>query len=182
MEDCKLRAVTDDGNLSDLREALPTLLAKGLEARFAISVRQIGERGYLDRLDIRELVAAGMTVISHGVDHRRWTELEPTQLIRQALESRLTLEDITGTPIDEAACPFGAYDARVLTTLRQAGYSRIYTSDGGTWNGVDKIVPRTTIRAGDDFDSAMDKARARYSGLRGMLRRVKIGARRWSAA
>lgn len=171
----------DDGYISDLREALPVLVRHQLKASFAISVRCIGQRGYLDRSGIRELVDAGMDIMSHGVEHRPWTELENTELTRQALDSRSTLEEISGTPVNAAACPFGAYDARVLTTLRQAGYTRVYTSDKGVWNGFEGVVPRNTIKSNDTFDEVVARARTCYSGLRGVLKRVRSGAKRWAS-
>lgn len=172
----------DDGYISDLREALPVLLRHNLRASFAISIRCIGRRGYLDRLGIREIIDAGMTIMSHGVEHRPWTELDNTELIRQALDSRKSLEDITESPVTATACPFGAYDARVLTTLHQAGYTRVYTSDRGVWNGIEGVVPRNTIKSGDTFDEVIDSARTCYSGLRGVLKRVRTGAKRWASA
>ncbi len=33
--------------------------------------------------------------------------------------------------VTQAACPFGAYDRRVLRSLRGYGYERVFTSDGG---------------------------------------------------
>ena len=140
-----VRLTFDDGYISDLREALPVLVRHNIRASFAISVRCIGRRGYLDRLGIRELVDAGMTIMSHGVEHRSWTELENTELIRQALDSRRTLQDITESPVTDAACPYGAYDARVLTTLRQTGtpVSTRATRASGTVSTASSLATRS---------------------------------------
>ena len=44
-----------------------------------------------------------------------------------------------------AACPFGEYDRNVLNSLRQAGYRRVFTSDGGTASETRWLQARTTL-------------------------------------
>lgn len=88
---------------------------------------------------------AGMEIGSHGVAHVSWRDLSP-RLLRGELESsRLELGKLCGAPVVEAACPFGAYDRRVLGELRRAGYHRVYTSDGGRATRGAWLQPRTTV-------------------------------------
>jgi hypothetical protein len=48
--------------------------------------------------------------------------------------------------------PFGAYDRRVLARLRQAGATRVYTSDGGGTRRDDWLQARTELRHDLDRD------------------------------
>ena len=59
----------DDGNASDVEVALPALRERGLAATFFVCAGRIGEPGYLDADQLRELADAGMSVGSHGWDH-----------------------------------------------------------------------------------------------------------------
>lgn len=48
---------------------------------------------------VRELVAGGHEVASHGWDHRRVTEQEPAEFRESVRRSRAMLEDVTGQPV-----------------------------------------------------------------------------------
>lgn len=143
-----VRVTFDDGNRSDVGVALPMLEARGLSATFFVVARRIGESGFLDRDDLRELARAGMRVGSHGLEHRDWRGLDDSALEDELVLSRRELEAAVGVTVSEAACPFGSYDRRVLRGLRAAGYGRVYTSDGG-WSADGRwLQARNTMRAG----------------------------------
>jgi peptidoglycan/xylan/chitin deacetylase (PgdA/CDA1 family) len=135
----------DDGNASDVREALPALGERGITARFFPLTGRIGTAGYLTAEDIVSLRDAGMRIGSHGLHHRDWRALDDAELQEELTLSRETLVDITGTEITEAACPFGSYDRRVLRALRAAGYRRVFTSDGGADSSGSWPSSRTTV-------------------------------------
>lgn len=140
-----VRLTFDDGNTSDVAIALPALLRHGLKATFFICGGRLQNPRFLNQAQLRELIAHGMTIGSHGMNHISWRRL-PMAALRHELEtSRRTLENICGTSIDAAACPFGDYDRRVLRELRRVGYRAVYTSDGGTCSESAWCQPRTTI-------------------------------------
>jgi peptidoglycan/xylan/chitin deacetylase (PgdA/CDA1 family) len=145
----------DDANLSDYSEALPLLLELGLTARFYVPVRRIGRPEYLTVGQLREIARHGMVVGSHGLDHVRWTELSDRELEAETADARRALEDMLGIEVVEAACPFGALDARVFRQLRRAGFSRILTSYMATTrlDGplVDRFPVTETFEAGRDL-------------------------------
>jgi peptidoglycan/xylan/chitin deacetylase (PgdA/CDA1 family) len=135
----------DDGNASDVVHALPALVERGMHARFFPLAGRIGEPGYLDAEDIRNLREAGMAIGSQGVNHRPWRTLGEDELEYELVESRRCLSEIVGEEIVEAACPFGSYDRRVLRALAQAGYERVFNSDGSTCAEGSWLSPRTTV-------------------------------------
>ncbi len=142
-----IRISFDDGNRSDHDIALPRLLARGLTADFFVLSGRIGSAGSLDAGQVRALVAAGMGIGSHGVDHRDWKSLTGADLEAELALSRATLESICGQPVTTAGIPFGSYDARVLRGLRRAGYDCAYSSDRGTMVMTDFLRPRISVRA-----------------------------------
>ena len=141
----RVRITFDDGNASDVTEALPRLMEHGLSATFFIVADRIGAEGFLSGDDIRQLVDAGMRVGVHGLSHRSWRGQQPDTLRRELIQARDELESIAGVEISTAACPFGAYDRRVLQALKTMGFQHVFTSDRG-WTRSDAwLQPRESI-------------------------------------
>lgn len=168
-----VRVTFDDGNASDHDVALPALSERGLTATFFVLAGHLGGTGYLDAAGVRALAAAGMKIGSHGMDHRSWRGLSPADTERELGDARRLLEDLCGEPVDEASCPFGAYDRGVLEKLRRHGYRRVYTSDRLPVRAQEWFQPRFTIHAGDDADVVRGWLRGGPS-LDRALRRAKV--------
>ena len=174
-----VRITFDDGNASDVAHALPQLRRRGLSATFFVVAGRLGEPGFLDADDVRALYAAGMTIGSHGMRHRAWRRLGERELVEELVESRRLLEAVVERPVTHAACPFGAYDRRVLRSLREAGYEQVYTSDTGTTTSDRWLQVRNTVCRGDDgglLERIVSSERSRGHALR---RRAKLAAKRW---
>jgi peptidoglycan/xylan/chitin deacetylase (PgdA/CDA1 family) len=139
----------DDGNASDLQIALPALRERGISATFFVVAGRLGEPDYLSAEDLRTLRDERMTIGLHGMHHQGWRGLSDDDLDEEISVARRRLEDAAGARLDAAACPFGAYDRRVLARLRRAGFAAVFTSDGG-WATRDAwLQARNTFRAGD---------------------------------
>ena len=171
-----VRLTFDDGNRSDVSEAMPELARRGLQAEFFICPARFGTAGFLDEDDVRELRRAGMSVGSHGMDHVRWRRLEPSAIDREIVMAKRMLEDTLGAPVETAACPFGAYDRRTLSALRAAGFRRVYTSDGGRAGPTDWLVPRNTVHKWDTAES-IERLLSR-TGAVPLVRRAKRWVKR----
>lgn len=169
----------DDGNKSDIEIALPELAARGLSARFFVLSGRLGRAGSLDPSDLRELIAAGMVVGSHGIDHVAWPTLDDAALRRELTESKARLEDICGRSVTEAGIPFGRYDARVLRALRRAGYGPVWSSDRGRMRPGAFLRPRCSVR-GDMDAREVEAVLAGYLSPRNRIRRgLGMLRRRW---
>jgi peptidoglycan/xylan/chitin deacetylase (PgdA/CDA1 family) len=147
-----VRLTFDDGNASDVEIALPHLVKRGLTAQFFVAAGLLGRPGRLDADGVRELVAAGMPIGSHGWAHCDWRRLAPGQERDELAGARDALEDLAGTPVTEVSIPFGSYDRHVLRRLRAAGATRVYTSDGGRARPDSWLQARTSLRS--TIDSA----------------------------
>lgn len=167
----RIRITFDDSNLSDLSIGLSGLLERGLDARFFVLTGRIGKQGSLGAKDIIALEKAGMVIGSHGIDHLNWTDLSPADLQREVTDSRTVLEQITGHAITEAAIPFGAWNARVLRALKDAGYTRAWSSDAGTLRDGRFLAPRNSVR-GDMSDVEFSAALSGQLPVKRQLRRA----------
>ena len=167
----QVRISFDDGNFSDLKIGLPLLLARGLRADFFVLTGRIGLSGSLDVGDIQALQAAGMEIGSHGVDHLRWSNLEPDALRAELQNSRHVLESICKKPVRSAAIPFGAYNSATLRALRAAGYISVYSSDGGCMDPTAFLRPRCSITGNMGPSETRDVLAARMD----IARRIRRG-------
>ena len=150
----------DDGNTSDVEVALDALLERDLVGSFFVLAGRMGARGSLDADDLRELGRNGMTIGTHGMDHRPWRKLSPVDRERELVEARERISEAAARTVTEAAVPMGLYDRRSLAELRRLGYTAVYTSDriastSGAW-----LRPRFSIRADDTVESVESYALA----------------------
>lgn len=139
----------DDGNASDVDVAVPALVERGLTATFFLVAGRLGQPGSVDHDGVRALVDAGMTVGTHGMDHRSWRGLDDGARRRELDDARAELAGVAGVAVRDAACPLGQYDRTVLKALRRRGYGTVYTSDRrlarrGAW-----LQPRFSVRGND---------------------------------
>jgi len=85
----------------------------------------------LDWSELRDVVAAGIDVQSHGADHSFLTQLTPERISADLSRSRAVLEDRLGKPVQAVAYPYGACNTQVAALARQAGFSAGFVSDYG---------------------------------------------------
>ncbi|QIG54014.1 polysaccharide deacetylase family protein [Altererythrobacter sp. BO-6] len=159
----------DDGNASDL-VAARRLAELGIAARFFVLAGRLDQLHYLRRNDLAELRELGMTVGLHGRSHIDWRSCSRAQLIDETIAARAEIASAVGTPVEEVAIPFGAYDRRVLGWLRQCGFTRIHTSDGGALS--DPAAPiwnRTSLRS----DMAQAELEALLAGRWSPVQRLR---------
>ena len=171
----RMRITFDDGNASDAEIALPALRRPGLTASFFVVADRIGKRGSLTAGQLRELAQAGMTIGNHGLKHRSWRSLDERGLGEELVEARAAIADAGGRPVDEASCPFGEYDRRVLAALRERGFRRVYTVDEAPAQPDAWLQARYTIRS-TDTPASLERLPGARNGLVASLR---TAVKRW---
>lgn len=129
--DPRIRITFDDGNASDAMYVLPSLLRHGLRGAFFVVAGRLDQPGSLSRADVRELIRVGMSVGSHGLEHRPWRTVSDEDLEAELGQAAEIIGATVERSIREVACPFGSYDRRVLRAIRRHGFDRVYTNDGG---------------------------------------------------
>jgi peptidoglycan/xylan/chitin deacetylase (PgdA/CDA1 family) len=175
-----MRITFDDGNASDVEQALPALLKRDLEAAFFVVAGRLDQSGSVSGAGLRELVRAGMAVGSHGMRHRPWRSLDDRVLGEELVVAAEIIAEASSHAVREVACPFGSYDRRVLRAVRQAGFERVYTVDGGPARGDAWLQSRCTIRSSDTPAQIRDLALSpRKASLRATLRATKSFLKRW---
>jgi polysaccharide deacetylase family protein (PEP-CTERM system associated) len=75
---------------------------------------------------VRDIVARGHEIASHGIDHRMLTELTPEEFRAQARDSRALLEDLTGRKVLGFRAPsytVGRSTLWAIDVLAECGYA-----------------------------------------------------------
>ena len=169
----QVRLTFDDGNESDFEVALPELAKRGLRAEFFVLAGRLGQPGYLEAAQLREMASAGMRIGLHGMNHRSWAQCDTKDLEIEIDDARRQIESIVGRPVLRAACPLGAYNASCLRKLRRSGFERVYTSDGGVTRPHDWLQARNTLRSSHRLSDVQALVERPPVGLRHLSRRLR---------
>lgn len=118
----------DDGCATDLEAAAPVLRELNFGATFYVTAGFLGRRGFMIAAQLRELCGLGFEVGCHSMTHSYLPELDQAGLNREIVESKSSLEQITGKAVEHFSCPGGRYDDRVVEVVKRAGYRTLATS------------------------------------------------------
>ncbi|GEM_PF-2803149 len=118
----------DDGLASASSRIWPILLKRGLTAVFFISPALIGQKGYLKWDDVRAMSDEGAEFGTHGLYHKRFSELEDKELFEEIVDSKKNLQDKLKKPVLSLALPGGSMHPHALEIAKDAGYKYFCTS------------------------------------------------------
>ena len=118
----------DDGMASDYDVALPELASAGCRALFFVVTGKVGERGRVSRAQLREMVAAGMSLGAHGHTHRYLTTLSAREQRNELESSRKWLEDQVGVSVAALSLPGGRFNSHTLAAARDRRFETVFTS------------------------------------------------------
>jgi peptidoglycan/xylan/chitin deacetylase (PgdA/CDA1 family) len=166
----------DDGDVSCHTMAAPILERHGLRGSFFVVTRWIGQPGFMDAEQLRDLVRRGHSVFSHSRTHPRLPSLTASDLDDELFGSKADLEAILGRNVTQFSIPGGAYDDRVADAARRAGYQTVFNSvEGYNDDTVAFLRRRFTPRAYSDVAMLRDicehpaRTKARIAAKRALL-------------
>jgi peptidoglycan/xylan/chitin deacetylase (PgdA/CDA1 family) len=166
----------DDGHDTDYQLAFPTLKAANGSADFFVNPAQVGTPGYATWSQLREMADGGMSIQSHGLDHRYFlTDLSPQRLREDLRRSRLEIEQNIGHPVMLLAPPGGRSPKGLAAVAIECGYTHVLDSrPGRVAESFDRTLRRMAVTAQLDIrtlhswvrgGSALLRAQVRYSVL-----------------
>ena len=130
----------DDGDLSIYAIVYPLLKAFDIPATFFLVPTYIGQVGYMDWDQVREMDryrnVRGEKLFSfgsHSLTHRPLGELPADEVLYEMSESKRIIELELGSAVIAIALPFGSGsgDKQVLEAARESGYLAVRTSKPG---------------------------------------------------
>lgn len=120
----------DDGDVTQCGAAARILQEFGLKATFFITLGWTGnDPKYMGWSELDALRKAGHRIGLHSWSHLLLTSCSEDQLQEQLSKPRQVLKEKLGVDAQTMSMPGGRWNARVLAACKQAGYSRVYTSD-----------------------------------------------------
>lgn len=129
----------DDGYRDNYEHAFPLLRARGMNATFFVVSDFMDEERpeYLNWDMARAMLAAGMSIESHGRNHFSLDARDDDFLVWQALGSMETIQYELGVRPRFVSYPAGEYDQRTIDVFQSAGYwAGVTTRQGATHDGA----------------------------------------------
>jgi|LSQX01.1.fsa_nt_gb peptidoglycan/xylan/chitin deacetylase (PgdA/CDA1 family) len=127
----------DDGHESIYYHAFPIMKELGLPGVFYIVANRIyGSPEFLGIDQLKEMIAAGWEIGSHGYSHLDMT-INHDLADWEISQSKLDLQEALSTNVQTFAYPFGAIDAFTAQTVSDSGYMAgmgLGISKVHTWN------------------------------------------------
>lgn len=158
----------DDGDSSNVLEALPQLAARSLQADFFITPARVGRPGFMDWSDLRAMADAGMSLQSHGHTHTYFTHLDPAALREELRVSKDQLEQGLGRPVSLLAPPGGRVSRGLVPLAQSLGYRAVLDSTPGFVEGRDlaRTLPRVAVTASHSVETVQAWATRGPAALR----------------
>jgi peptidoglycan/xylan/chitin deacetylase (PgdA/CDA1 family) len=114
----------DNGYQSQYTQALPVLRRLGWVGVENIQLSGLPpSQGGLGPGEIRGLLAAGWELDTQGMSHASLISLDAEQLHYQIVQARQILQQRYHIPVSWFCYPSGLYDATVVATVKEAGYT-----------------------------------------------------------
>jgi peptidoglycan/xylan/chitin deacetylase (PgdA/CDA1 family) len=108
----------DDGNSSDISYVLPKLQTTAMPATFFVVSSYLGTPNHTTAAQIVQLKNAGMEIGAHTVTHPDLATLSVAAQQAEIVNSKTTLQNVTGVPIVSFAAPYGHYTSQTLDIIR----------------------------------------------------------------
>lgn len=134
----------DDGYADHYHIAFPLLKKYGLKAViYILGNRNITSNCWdvplgepevplLKPEQIREMAESGLVDFGgHSMDHRNLIALSTTEMEREIVDSKKSIEEMIGQPVASFAYPYGSYNGKVKECTAAAGYIFGVASDRG---------------------------------------------------
>jgi peptidoglycan/xylan/chitin deacetylase (PgdA/CDA1 family) len=106
---------------------------------------------YMGLDDLKALQRAGMTIASHSRTHPNLVQVSDSQLRDEVSGSRQDLEKMLGVTADLFAYPYGLWNKRVASAVKDAGYGAARAYPGGSWNDATDLFALHSVLATDDM-------------------------------
>jgi peptidoglycan/xylan/chitin deacetylase (PgdA/CDA1 family) len=131
----------DDGT-SDHLDVAQELATKELPGLFFLSTSTLGEPGYIERSDARQIAEMGHVIGSHGVRHDPLDTYTDAGLLEELRGSKETLEDLLQSEVRYFAPPGGSWAPALARSLEQCGYT---ASRSMRWGMHSAMAPRWAV-------------------------------------
>ena len=151
----------DDGYLSQLRNALPVLQARGWPGVLNLEVKNLEPVWGIRPPGVRKLIKAGWEIDSHTINHLDLRTLGADALRHEVADSRGELRRRFHVPVSFFCYPAGRYDETVVDAVKAAGYLGATSTEYGLARPDDLYtLDRVRVNASDGVAGLARKLQA----------------------
>lgn len=121
----------DDGYADNYQLAMPVLKKYGFHAALFMSPGLVGQEGYLNWEQVKEMHEAGWDIEPHGLTHSNLAMLKEAEQRYEITEARRQIEERLGVKADIFCYPYGQYNKTTLAILKREGFRYAFTIKQG---------------------------------------------------
>lgn len=122
----------DDGWAEIYQNAIPMLNQAGMKSTQYINSKPLGSgKQYMTVQDVVNMDMAGHEIASHGIDHKRFTQMTEKEMNYQFTKSRTDLISMGVKSVTTFAYPWGVYNDQTVSASRKNKYMAARTTDFG---------------------------------------------------
>ena len=160
----------DDGFRDNYEKAFSLLLSRRLTAALFVVVNWVGQDGFMNWRQIRELSEAGIAIGSHTLTHRWLPDISNAlELEREVFDSKRRIEDEIAKEVRWFCYPIGGVDEKVAECVKKAGYRAAWVAGARpTIEIVDPLLCLQRIKISPS-DSILFRFAVKAYGIKGLF-------------
>ncbi len=140
----------DDGYLDNYTNAFALLKKYNQRATFYIITSKVGEDGYMNWDQIKEIKDAGMEIGCHSKTHPNLTTLNSAQANDQIAGCKKELEEKLNNQIITFAYPASEYNDSVVAQVKEAGFTNAVTTKSAVASQKSDLFKLPRLRINSD--------------------------------
>ena len=155
----KYVAITfDDGYESFYSQTYPFIKKHGIKITNYIIYDSIGKLNYMSKPQLQKIYSEGLLEIgSHTLNHPDLRAFSDEEVRRQLVSSKKSLEKEFGISVVSFCYPFGFFNEKTISLVKEAGYKNATTTQLGSVVYEDKLQTISRIRPGIKTDQELLK-------------------------
>ena len=155
----KYVAITfDDGYESFYSQTYPFIKKHGIKITNYIIYDSIGKLNYMSKPQLQKIYSEGLLEIgSHTLNHPDLRAFSDEEVRRQLVSSKKSLEKEFGISVVSFCYPFGFFNEKTISLVKEAGYKNSTTTQLGSVVYEDKLQTISRIRPGIKTDQELLK-------------------------
>jgi peptidoglycan/xylan/chitin deacetylase (PgdA/CDA1 family) len=142
----------DDGYMDNYSYAFPILKDLNMIATIFCITSNLDGSYYLSKDAIVEMSNYGIDIQSHTINHPKLAEITYDEQLTELINSKKTLESITGKKVDSIAYPFGNFNNDTIRAAKDAGYTLGFTTKRGLSDRDDNPLKLDRIYISSKYD------------------------------